>query len=356
MHHGDTLHRMREGDLEADLRHHLERHGFVTFIIQAPCGTSLGMVADRALEGHYRALDTGQQASDLSSDIDGVAGESEVVAGFADFQVVGVAPTADGRQEGYLIAVGEPGGGVGKFLITRHYDAAGQVAEGRKACRVGGENGAQIGSLGEFGLFPGHTNNILQHPKKQYARTHRESVTLSLTDASGRPSGCAELQSFFPMKPQTESRLRVRYAETDQMGVVYYANYLVWMEVGRVELCKSCGFNYRDMESEDGIFLAVAESHCEYRHPARFDDEVIVKTWIEKASTRMVTFDGERPTAGYGIHPPRLCLARHASDAPAAEVPRFVWIGVTSGGLEVRVRAALGWPITNRPQVNNLPH
>jgi acyl-CoA thioester hydrolase len=92
------------------------------------------------------------------------------------------------------------------------------------------------------------------------------------------------------MTPVTECRLHVRYAETDQMGVVYYANYLIWMEVGRVELCKARGFNYRDMETEDGIFLAVAEAHCHYRFPARFDDEVIVKTWIEKASTRGVTF------------------------------------------------------------------
>jgi acyl-CoA thioester hydrolase len=92
------------------------------------------------------------------------------------------------------------------------------------------------------------------------------------------------------MTPVTECRLRVRYAETDQMGVVYYSNYLVWMEVGRVELCKACGFNYRDMEREDGIFLAVAEAQCRYRYPARYDDEVIVRTTIEKATARMVTF------------------------------------------------------------------
>jgi acyl-CoA thioester hydrolase len=87
-----------------------------------------------------------------------------------------------------------------------------------------------------------------------------------------------------------ETRLRVRYAETDQMGVVYYANYLVWMEVGRVELCKACGFNYRDMEAEDGIYLAVAEAKCRYRSPARFDDEVVIAAFIEEANTRMVTF------------------------------------------------------------------
>jgi acyl-CoA thioester hydrolase len=95
------------------------------------------------------------------------------------------------------------------------------------------------------------------------------------------------------MTPVSESRLRVRYAETDQMGVVYYANYMVWMEVGRVELCRACGFNYRDMEAQDGVLLAVAEAHCEYRFPARYDDEVVVKTWIEKAGSRMVTFGYE---------------------------------------------------------------
>jgi acyl-CoA thioester hydrolase len=91
------------------------------------------------------------------------------------------------------------------------------------------------------------------------------------------------------MKPSTETRLRVRYAETDQMGVVYYANHYIWMEVARVELCKARGFNYRDMEQEDGIFMAVAESACRYRAPAHFDDEIIVKSWIEDANPRMVT-------------------------------------------------------------------
>jgi acyl-CoA thioester hydrolase len=90
-----------------------------------------------------------------------------------------------------------------------------------------------------------------------------------------------------------ETRLRVRYAETDQMGVVYYANHFVWMEVGRVDLCKACGFNYRDMERDDGIFLAVAEANCRYKSPARFDDDVIVKTWIEDANTRIVIFNYE---------------------------------------------------------------
>jgi acyl-CoA thioester hydrolase len=99
------------------------------------------------------------------------------------------------------------------------------------------------------------------------------------------------------MRPITETRLHVRYAETDQMGVVYYANYFVWMEVGRVGYCKACGFNYRDMEREDGVFLAVAEADCRYKSPAKFDDEVIVKTWIEDANTRIVIFNYEMRVA-----------------------------------------------------------
>jgi acyl-CoA thioester hydrolase len=99
-------------------------------------------------------------------------------------------------------------------------------------------------------------------------------------------------------RPAHEARLRVRYAETDQMRVVYYANYIIWMEVGRVELCRSIGFNYRDMEKDDGILLAVAECHCRYLCPARFDDEVIVKAWIANANTRMVRFGYEMRRSG----------------------------------------------------------
>ena len=65
------------------------------------------------------------------------------------------------------------------------------------------------------------------------------------------------------------------------MGVAYYANYLVWMEVGRVEYCKALGFRYRDMEIEDGVLLAVVEARCRYLLPARYDEEVIVETWME---------------------------------------------------------------------------
>jgi len=102
----------------------------------------------------------------------------------------------------------------------------------------------------------------------------------------------------FPMKisPEravTEARIRVRYAETDQMGVVYYANYFVWMESARMEWCRARGVNYLDMEREDGIFLAVAEADCRYRSPARFDDEVVIRVWLEEANSRIVRFQYE---------------------------------------------------------------
>jgi acyl-CoA thioester hydrolase len=77
--------------------------------------------------------------------------------------------------------------------------------------------------------------------------------------------------------PSCVSTLRVRYAETDKMGVVYYANYFVWFEVGRADLLRSLGWNYCEMELA-GISLPVIEAQCEYLRPARYDDEIDVKT------------------------------------------------------------------------------
>jgi acyl-CoA thioester hydrolase len=87
-----------------------------------------------------------------------------------------------------------------------------------------------------------------------------------------------------------ETRFRVRYAETDQMGVVYYANYMIWMELGRAEYCRAIGIRYRDMEVQDGILLAVVDAHCRYVRPARYDDEITVRTQIAHANRRMVEF------------------------------------------------------------------
>jgi len=93
------------------------------------------------------------------------------------------------------------------------------------------------------------------------------------------------------VKPTTcEARVRVRYAETDQMGVVYHANYLVWFEVGRVEFIRSLGMDYRSMEREDGVGIAVVGVSARYRSPARYDDELIIETRLLAARGAIVKF------------------------------------------------------------------
>ena len=87
-----------------------------------------------------------------------------------------------------------------------------------------------------------------------------------------------------------ESRLRVRYAETDQMGVVYYANYLVWMEVGRVELVRALDFEYKKLEENEGLYLSVIEAVCRYVYPARYDQEIGVEARVTKATGRTIEF------------------------------------------------------------------
>lgn len=74
------------------------------------------------------------------------------------------------------------------------------------------------------------------------------------------------------------SRVRVRYAETDQMGVVYYANYLVWFEIGRVELLRAIGLSYDRMEKDHRLILPVVDASCRYKAPARYDDEILIET------------------------------------------------------------------------------
>ena len=90
-----------------------------------------------------------------------------------------------------------------------------------------------------------------------------------------------------------ETRLRVRYAETDQMGVVYHSNHFVWFEIGRVELLRQLGFSYRDMESKDGRFIAVAEAKCRYRAPVRYDEEIVVRTEMLNVRDSVVHFGYE---------------------------------------------------------------
>jgi acyl-CoA thioester hydrolase len=136
---------------------------------------------------------------------------------------------------------------------------------------------------GAFGnldpVFPAAAD-ILQKPEKQNLDLHYVKAI------KANPLQSKTVKSNL-------STIRVRYAETDQMGVVYYANYLVWMEVARVDYCRAIGFHYKDMELDDGVLLAVAESHCRYVSPARFDEEISIATSIPDVNRRFVSFDYE---------------------------------------------------------------
>jgi acyl-CoA thioester hydrolase len=93
--------------------------------------------------------------------------------------------------------------------------------------------------------------------------------------------------------PVGETRVRVRYAETDQMGIVYHANYFIWFEVGRVELLRRFGFSYRDMEAQDGCCIAVIDARCRYKAPARYDDEIVVRTRLANLRESLIRFEYE---------------------------------------------------------------
>jgi len=87
-----------------------------------------------------------------------------------------------------------------------------------------------------------------------------------------------------------EARVRVRYAETDQMGVVYHANYFVWFEVGRVEFIRQMGLDYKSMEQEEDALIAVVEASARYKAPARYDDDLIVRTTLAGVRGPIVRF------------------------------------------------------------------
>ena len=90
-----------------------------------------------------------------------------------------------------------------------------------------------------------------------------------------------------------ETRLRVRYAETDQMGVVYHSNYIIWFEVGRVEMLRELGYTYRDMEHQDGTNLAVVEARCRFKAPAMYDDVVMIRTRLVNVRDSLLHFTYE---------------------------------------------------------------
>src|SRR5437879_6177462 len=98
-----------------------------------------------------------------------------------------------------------------------------------------------------------------------------------------------------------EASLRVRYGETDKLGVVDHANDLVWFEIGRTEYCRARGFSYRDMEESENAFLVVAESYCRYKAPAYYDDVLIVRTHITELRRRSLRFGYELVRESDGV-------------------------------------------------------
>jgi acyl-CoA thioester hydrolase len=90
-----------------------------------------------------------------------------------------------------------------------------------------------------------------------------------------------------------EVRLRVRYAETDKMGVVYHSNFFIWMEIGRVELMRSLGFDYKQMEVEDDCHLPVVDARCRYKSPAYYDEEIVIRTELRNLRGSLMHFGYE---------------------------------------------------------------
>jgi|SRR5580693_4401756 acyl-CoA thioester hydrolase len=140
------------------------------------------------------------------------------------------------------------------------------------------------------------------------------------------------------------TRVRVRYAETDQMGVVHHASYLVWMEVARVEYCRQAGFRYKDLEDEHGVLLAVTEVDCRYLSPARYDDEVEIATVITRAHHRAITFEYEMrsvPVEGDGDKVRKIATG-HSSHM-------FLNREMRPTTLPMQFRGMLGIPDGNQP-------
>ncbi|MCJ7664856.1 MAG: acyl-CoA thioesterase [Desulfobacterales bacterium] len=133
-----------------------------------------------------------------------------------------------------------------------------------------------------------------------------------------------------------ELDVRVRYAETDSMGVVYHANYLVWFEMGRSEYCRKQGFNYRDLEAS-GYYIIVAEARCRYRKPARYDEVITVRTSLHALQRRSICFryqvlrKGSRETLVEG-ETKHLCIDA-AGRAKVIPEPYFTYL---AQGLPIR--------------------
>ena len=113
--------------------------------------------------------------------------------------------------------------------------------------------------------------------------------------------------------PVSQTRIRVRYAETDQMGVVYYANFFIWFELGRVELLRQVGFQYKQMEIDDDCHIPVVEANCRYKSPARYDDELLLETRVLSLRRSVIKF-------GYRLLRPELQACRLLAEGETTHV------------------------------------
>ncbi len=127
-------------------------------------------------------------------------------------------------------------------------------------------------------------------------------------------------------RPVVATTFYVRYAETDQMGIVHHSAYLVWFEEGRSQYMRACGADYAEIERSGALF-AVAEAHARYEAPARYGERVTVRTWVEEVRSRAITFGyavynadtGERLTTGWTKH---ICLDRNGQVTVIPEIWR----------------------------------
>ena len=129
----------------------------------------------------------------------------------------------------------------------------------------------------------GHNN-----PNSADSYTYARSAWLA--GGGGRGISYERMDRYHTLMPPSTTTLRVRYAETDQMGVAYYANYFIWCEIGRVELLRQLGFEYRQMELEHNCHLPVVEASCRYKSPARYDDLVTIETRVSGLRTSVIKF------------------------------------------------------------------
>lgn len=136
------------------------------------------------------------------------------------------------------------------------------------------------------------------------------------------------------MSSELPYTMRVRYGDTDQMGVAYYANYLYWFEVGRTEFCRAHGKSYADWENE-GVFLPVVEARCRYKHPARYEDEITIFTKIGEVKTSSVVFecriertsDGKALASGWTRH----AFVDRSGRLLRGDNPMRLWIEALAG-------------------------